>query len=309
MQSLLALIWSQTKKSALARGWCCWLHLSPWMRAMPAWQPAHSESKWTTPMCLWIGGSSLWHQAQYMGERKVLFSRSCSPPCGSTPESSQSHHCQHNAKKELEEKFANHKNLKILPGCGLHEGECNQVLPIHDKITKDRKNRSANQGCQGTGVPVNNYDGYRISFRNVLVDPASVWCEVPKVWWAGQYCTGSLALSRVATIVSLPSQPAVPHSLIEVHQRLRIRALEEDVEQATLITITDVWATRTRLLPCPSHWLLWSVTNAVHLDQATHDAVFLYFFGDAHAYFNWLIILWSSYSWCCLAVPLWAPHI
>ena len=45
---------------------------------------------------------------------------------------------------------------------------------------------------------------------------------------------------------------AVPHSSIEVHQRLR--ALEDEVEQATTTTISDVRATRTKPPPCPTDY-------------------------------------------------------
>jgi hypothetical protein len=43
---------------------------------------------------------------------------------------------------------------------------------------------------------------------------------------------------------------SAPHSLIEVHQRLR--AMEEDAEQATTTTIADVCATWTAPPPCPA---------------------------------------------------------
>jgi hypothetical protein len=45
---------------------------------------------------------------------------------------------------------------------------------------------------------------------------------------------------------------SVPHSSIEAHQRLR--ASEEDAEQATTTTIADVRATRTKPPPCPTDY-------------------------------------------------------
>jgi hypothetical protein len=45
---------------------------------------------------------------------------------------------------------------------------------------------------------------------------------------------------------------SVPHSSVDVHQRLR--ALEEDTAQATTTTLADVRATRTRPLPCPTDY-------------------------------------------------------
>lgn len=147
------------------------------------------------------------------------------------------------AEKDKKEKFAAHEKSKILAACGLHEGEWDQVPPIYDKITEDGRTRSAVRDAME--------QEYRATTM-VAEFPSSVFLSTQLVSDMKDLKFGWQGSNAFESCHRGISPFAVPHSSIEVHQRLR--ALEEDAAQATTTTLADVRATRTRPPPCPTDY-------------------------------------------------------
>jgi hypothetical protein len=118
-----------------------------------------------------------------------------------------------------------------------------QVPPIYDKITEDGRTRAAvrdamEQEYQATTM--------------VAEFPSSVFLSTQLVPDMKDLKFGWQGSNTFESCHREISPFSVPHSSIEVHQRLW--TLEEDADQATTTTLADVRATRTRSPPCPTNY-------------------------------------------------------
>jgi hypothetical protein len=147
------------------------------------------------------------------------------------------------AERDKKEKFATHEKVKILAACGLHEGEWDQAPPIYDKITEDGRTKAAVRDAMERE--------YRTTTM-VAEFPSSVFLSTQLVTDIKDLKFGWQGSSAFDSCHRGISPFSVPHSSIEVHQRLR--AMEEDADQATTTTLADVRATRTKPPPCPTDY-------------------------------------------------------
>jgi hypothetical protein len=130
------------------------------------------------------------------------------------------------AEKDKKEKFATHEKLKILVACGLHEGEWDQVLPIYDKITEDGTRAAVRDSME---------QEYRATTTMVPEFPSPVFLLMQLVSDMKDLKFGWQGSNAFESCHRGISPFSVPHSSIEVHQRLR--ALEEDADLLRLYIV------------------------------------------------------------------------